>query len=180
VARERGIDPVEVVIDLSLKHDLKLLFMQPLSKPDWERIAENLTHPQTVVTFSDSGAHVSEICDASLQTFFLSYWVRERQLLTLEQAIRKMTYDIANVWGLHDRGLLRRGLVADVMVFDPKTIAPAAPEVWRDLPAGAARLVQKAKGLLCTVVNGQVLLREGEHTGALPGTVLRSASNVRP
>ena len=174
LARERRQDPVEVVINLALENDLKLLFMQPLAKPEWDRIAENLAHPHTVVTFSDSGAHVSEICDASLQTYFLSYWIRERQLMPLEQAIRKMTFDIASVWGLHDRGLLRKGMAADIMAFDPTTIRPAAPEVAHDLPTGAMRLTQKAHGIHCTIVNGQVLLRDGKHTGALPGQVLRS------
>jgi N-acyl-D-aspartate/D-glutamate deacylase len=137
-----------------------------------------LQHPLCVPTFSDSGAHVSQIADASLQTHLLGYWVRERGLLTLEQAIRKMTFDLACFWGrsgLAGRGLLREGWLADVVVFDPETVAPQMPAVEHDLPGGARRLEQKAAGILATVVNGEPVLRENRHTGALPGRLLRSA-----
>ncbi len=173
-ARERGIDPVQLVIDLSLESDFKQMFFQPLQVPDQDGTWAIINHPHSVVTFSDSGAHASQICDYSLQTELLSYWVRERQALTLERAVRKITFDIASVWGLHDRGLLREGLAADIMIFDPARIAPAYPQVVHDLPAGALRLTQKAIGMHYTIVNGQVLMRNGEHTGALPGTVLRN------
>lgn len=174
VARERGQDPVTTVIELSMETGLKQMFLHPVHKPDPEGMLEIVRHPRTVLTFSDSGAHASQISDASLQTHFLSYWVRERQALSLEQAVRKMTYDIANFWGLHDRGLLREGMAADLVVFDPATVAPELPEVSYDFPTGAPRLTQKCRGIACTVVNGQVLTENGVHTGALPGRVLRN------
>ena len=107
-----------------------------------EHALEMIRHPRTVVTFSDSGAHVSQIMDASLQTHLLGYWVRERQELTLEDAVRQVTFVPASYWGMHDRGLLRTGYAADVVVFDPDTIAPMLPEVVNDLARRARRLKQ--------------------------------------
>jgi N-acyl-D-amino-acid deacylase len=166
-------DPVDVIIDLALAKNLKQFFMQTLVNEDQDRVLEMMKHPRSVVTFSDSGAHVSQIMDSSLQTHVLSHWVREKQALTLEQAIRMMSFVPAYHWGLTGRGLLREGNFADVMVFDPEKITPKLPELAHDLPAGAKRLKQKSEGLLATVVNGQVLLRNNEHTGALPGRLLR-------
>lgn len=166
-------DPVDVVIDLALAKNLKQFFMQTLVNEDQDRVLEMMKHPRSVVTFSDSGAHVSQIMDSSLQTHVLSHWVREKQALTLEQAIRMMSFVPAYHWGLQGRGLLREGNFADVMVFDPEKITPKLPELAHDLPAGAKRLKQKSEGLLATVVNGEVLLRNNEHTGALPGKLLR-------
>jgi len=125
------------------------------------------------VTFSDSGAHVSQIMDASLQTHLLSHWVRARQAFTLEQAVRMLSFVPATYWGFADRGLIREGLAADLLVFDPETIAPEMPEVAHDLPAGARRLVQRSRGISATVVNGEIVLRDGKPTGALPGQLLR-------
>ena len=135
--------------------------------------AELIKHPRTVVTFSDSGAHVSQIMDASLQTHLLSHWVRARQAITLEQAVRMLSFEPATHWGFSDRGLIREGMAADLLVLDPDTVAPEMPEVVRDLPAGARRLTQRARGLAATVVNGEVVLRDGKPTGALPGQLLR-------
>jgi N-acyl-D-amino-acid deacylase len=173
VARERGVDPVAAMIDLALEKDLERFFLQPIANENQDHALELIKHPRTVVTFSDSGAHVSQIMDASLQTHLLSHWVRAKQALTLEQAVRMLSFDMATHWGFSDRGLIREGLAADLVVFDPDTIAPEMPEVVRDLPAGARRLVQRARGIAATVVNGEVLLRDGKHTGALPGRLLR-------
>ena len=173
VARERGVDPVEVMIDLALEKDLERFFLQPIANEDQDHALELIKHPRTVVTFSDSGAHVSQIMDASLQTHLLAHWVRAKHALTLEQAVRMLSFDTATAWGFADRGLIREGFAADLVVFDPDTIAPEMPDVVRDLPAGARRLVQRARGIAATVVNGEVLLRDGKHTGALPGRLLR-------
>lgn len=132
-----------------------------------------MRHPRSVVTFSDSGAHVSQIMDSSLQTHVLSHWVREKQALTLEQAIRLLSFVPAWYWGLNRRGSIREGNFADVIVFDPEKITPQLPVLDHDLPAGARRLKQKADGLLTTIVNGEIVLRNNEHTGALPGKLLR-------
>ena len=173
IAREQNKDPVETMIDLALEKHLRLFFQQPLVNEDQDVVLAMMRHPRSVVTFSDSGAHVSQIMDSSIQTHLLSYWVREKQALTLEQAIRKITFDLASFWGLKGRGLLREGNIADVVIFDADKVAPQMPTLVHDLPAGARRLKQKAEGILATIVNGEVVLRNNEHTGALPGRLLR-------
>jgi N-acyl-D-aspartate/D-glutamate deacylase len=173
LARQRGLDPVEAMIQLAVERDLRCFFVQPLFNENLDDVLEMMRHPRSVVTFSDSGAHVSQIMDSSLQTHVLAYWVRQRQSLALEEAVRMLSFEPASAWGLHDRGLLREGLAADVVVFDPDRVAALMPEVVNDLPAGARRLRQKAAGFSASIVNGQVVLRDGEHTGAFPGRVLR-------
>jgi N-acyl-D-amino-acid deacylase len=173
IARERGQDALEVMLDLALEKHLKQFFIQPIVNEDQDIVLAMMRHPRSVVTFSDSGAHVSQIMDSSIQTHLLGHWVRERQALTLEQAIRKLTFDLASFWGLRGRGLLREGHHGDVVVFDPATVAPRMPTLEYDLPAGARRLKQQATGIKATVVNGEVLLRDNQHTGALPGQLLR-------
>lgn len=173
LARARGVTPIELVLDLAAEREMDLFLQQPIANENQDHVLEMMKHPRSVVTFSDSGAHVSQIMDSSLQTHVFSYWVRERQALTLEQAVRMVSYEPATSWGFHDRGLLREGLTADVTVFDPERIGARMPEVHRDLPAGAVRLVQKADGIAASVVNGEVLLRDGKHTGRYPGQLLR-------
>lgn len=173
IAAERNQDPVDVFLDLALEKHLKQFFLQPLANENQEHALEMIKHPRSVVTFSDSGAHVSQIMDSSLQTHLLSYWVREKQAVTLEEAVRMLSFVPASHWGLTGRGLLREGWAADVVIFNPDTITPLLPELTYDLPAGARRLKQQAAGILATVVNGEVVLRNNEHTGALPGQLLR-------
>ncbi len=173
IASELNKDPVEVFIDLALAKNLKQFFLQPLVNENQDHALEMIKNPRSVVTFSDSGAHVSQIMDSSLQTHLLSYWVRDKQAVTLEDAVRMLSFVPASQWGLAGRGLLRPGYQADVVIFNPDTIAPMLPELAYDLPAGARRLKQKAAGIMATVVNGEVVLRNNEHTGALPGRLLR-------
>ncbi len=180
IARERGVDPAEAMIDLALERDLERFFIHPVANEDQDTVLEMMLHPRAVVTFSDSGAHVSQIIDSSLQTHLLSHWVRAKQAFTLEQAVRMLTLVPATHWGFADRGLVREGFAADLIVFDPDTISPEMPEVVNDLPAGARRLVQRARGIAATIVNGEVLLRDGKHTGALPGQLLRGPLARRP
>ena len=174
IAQQRGVDPVELMIDMALEKDLKMFFRTPIANENQDHVLEMMKHPRSVVTFSDSGAHVSQIMDSSLQTHLLSYWVREKEAMSLEEAIRQITYNTATLWGLHDRGLLREGMAADVVIFDPDTVGPRLPEVVNDLPAGARRLKQTADGIMHTIVNGEVLLSNNEHSGAVPGRLLRS------
>jgi len=180
IARERGVDPAEAMIDLALERDLERFFIHPVANEDQDTVLEMMRHPRAVVTFSDSGAHVSQIIDSSLQTHLLSHWVRAKQAFTLEQAVRMLTLVPATHWGFADRGLVREGFAADLIVFDPDTISPELPEVVNDLPAGARRLVQRARGIAATIVNGEVLIRDGKHTGALPGQLLRGPLARRP
>ncbi len=173
-ARRRGCDPVEVVIDAALEGDLKTFFLQQLTPQGDAELIELLQNPSTAMTFSDAGAHVSQICDASIQTHLLAYWVRERQAFPLEAAISMITDRPARMWRLHDRGILAPGYAADVTIFDPDTVAPLMPQVVDDLPGGSRRLEQRAEGYAATIVNGQVLTRDGQATEARAGRLLRA------
>jgi N-acyl-D-aspartate/D-glutamate deacylase len=173
VAAERNMDPVDLMIELALASDFDQLFLQQVTRTDPAELLAMMKHPRTVMTFSDAGAHVSQIMDASIQTHLLRHWVFERQDLTLEEAVRMLTLEPALVWGFSDRGLLREGMIADLNVFDPARVAPAMPTVEHDLPGGATRLKQTSVGILATVVNGEITLDHGVPTGALPGSLLR-------
>jgi N-acyl-D-aspartate/D-glutamate deacylase len=172
LSEQRRRHPVDVMIDLVLENDDQV-FVQPLVNEDPEHVLGMLRHPRTLATFSDSGAHVCQEMGSSLQTHLLSYWVRARQAFSLEEAVRKLTFDNASAWELNDRGLVRAGHRADLVVFDEQRVQPAMPTVQTDLPGGARRLVQKADGIAATIVNGQVTLENGETTGATPGVLLR-------
>jgi N-acyl-D-aspartate/D-glutamate deacylase len=176
LAREHGVDPVELMIDIALETDLKQNFIQPFANEVQEEVLSLMKHPRSVVTFSDAGAHVSQISDCSIATHLLGHWVRREQAVGLEEAVSMLTAQPAAAFGFADRGLLREGYVADLAVFDPETVAPGIPEILHDLPGGARRLVQKSEGFLATLVAGEILLRNGEHTGALPGRLLRRGS----
>jgi len=183
LAAQRNVDPVEVMMDLALDSDFDQLFMQfdatTVPKSEAEALA-TLRHPRTVMTFSDSGAHVSLIMDSSIHTHLLAYWVRERKAFTLEEGVKMITLAPAMAWGFTDRGLLRQGCIADLNIFDPATIAPELPTIEHDLPTGARRLKQKSAGIVATIIAGKVAFRNGEHTGALEGKLLRStAAGVR-
>ena len=177
VAGERGVNPVALMIDLSLESDFDQFFCQPAANENQDHVLEMMKHPRSVVTFSDSGAHVSQIMDSSLQTHLLSHWVREKEAMTLEEAVRELTCVPATYWGMHDRGLIREGLNADLVVFDPKTVAPRMPEVVNDLPSGAKRLKQVANGIRHSIVNGEVFLTDNEHTGSTSGRLFRGRAS---
>jgi N-acyl-D-aspartate/D-glutamate deacylase len=172
LAAARGQHPVEVMIDLVLANDNQV-FVQPLVNEHPDHVLGMLKHPRTLATFSDSGAHVCQEMGSSLQTHLLSYWVRAKQAFTLEEAVRKLTFDNASAWDITDRGLLRAGYRADLVLFDEARVRPAMPTVEADLPGGARRLVQKAEGIAATIVNGEVTLENGTPTGRLPGALLR-------
>ena len=174
LSRMRDQHPVEVMLDLMIENEDQL-FVQPLVNETPEDVLGMLRHPRTLATFSDSGAHVCQEMGASLQTHLLSYWVRHRKKFTLEEAVRMVTFDNASAFELADRGLLRLGYRADIVVFDETTIKPRLPTVESDLPGGSRRLVQKADGIAATVVNGVTTLLDGESTDCYPGEVLRGS-----
>ena len=179
LAAQRNLDPVEVMMDLALESDFNQLFMQfdatTVPKSEAEALAA-LRHPRTVMTFSDSGAHVGLIMDSSIHTHLLAYWVRVREAFTLEEGVKMITLTPAMAWGFTDRGLLRQGCIADLNIFDPATIAPELPTIEYDLPTGARRLKQKSAGILATILAGKVAFRNGGHAGALAGSLLRSTA----
>jgi N-acyl-D-aspartate/D-glutamate deacylase len=172
LSRRQNKHPVEVILDLALDNDNRM-FVQPIVNEQPADVLNLLKHPRTLATFSDSGAHVCQEMGSSLQTHLLSYWVRNKQQFTLEEAVRMLTFDNASAWELPDRGLIRTGYAADLVVFDEATVKPQLPTVETDLPGGARRLVQKADGIAATIVNGVVAIEGGEATGNSGGQVLK-------
>lgn len=178
VAQERGVHPVDLLLDLGLATDLQARFRMPVANLNEDEVAELLLNPDMVVGLSDAGAHASQLCDACQGTYLLARWVREKQALSLEEAIRMLTSRPAEVFGIGDRGRLQEGWPADILVFDPATVA-AGPlrRVW-DFPGGANRLVSEASGIDAVIVNGTILRRNGSDAvaadGKLPGKLLRN------
>lgn len=175
LAASRGVHPVELMIQLALETDLRQLFWQTMAPFDHDAVKQCLAHPDVVLGFSDSGAHVSQMSDASIQTHFLAHWVREREDFTLPEAVRMLTLEPARAYNFADRGLVREGMKADLNVFDPDTVAPTMPELVYDLPGGARRLVQQSVGFRATLVAGEVLIDDGVATEARPGRLVRGA-----
>jgi len=178
-AERRGLPPVAAYLELCLETEGRVILNWPVLNHDFGAIAEMLTTPVVMMGLADSGAHVGQILDASQPTFYLSYWVKERGLVPLEEGIRRITSDTASFAGLPDRGVLRPGAFADVNVVDWDTLSLPLPEYVHDLPGGAGRFVQRAHGFEATLVNGRVFMEKGVHTGELPGTVLRSGPDLR-
>ena len=175
VAEQRGVSPALAMIELALESDFEQLFIQPSLYPqDPDVLLAALRHPHTVMTFSDSGAHLSQISDASIQTYLLGHWVRDRGAFTLEEAVRMITLAPARVWGFSQRGLIREGMLADLNVFDPRKVGPAVPRIVEDLPAGGKRLSQRSVGFAATIVGGEITIRNGEPTERRPGRLLRN------
>ncbi len=175
VAKERGQDGVDTFLDIALADDLKTQYIVPLFNSNEEGVRELITDPRTMIGLSDGGAHVDMLCDAGYCTYLLGTWVREKEAMTLEYAVRRLTSEPASFFGLQDRGRLAPGMAADIVLFDFRTVGSAKrPEMRYDLPGGGRRLVMPAHGIYSTIVNGVVLYEDGKHTGALPGQVLRS------
>jgi N-acyl-D-amino-acid deacylase len=141
---------------------------------DDEAMAKILTYPNAIVGLSDGGAHVQFHGGYGYSTRLLAEWVRDKGVMTIEQAVRRLTFDSASALGLYDRGLLRPGMAADIVIFDPDTVRPLPESVVHDFPAGGWRVKEPAAGIMATIVNGDVLMENGKHTGALPGRVLRN------
>jgi N-acyl-D-amino-acid deacylase len=177
LARWQSKRPIDAFLDLALAEELETVFEDAATQADEQAVKEIFSSPHVLLGQSDAGAHVANANPGfGFATTMLAYWVRERQIMDLEAAIKKLTFLPASIFGMNDRGLLRRGLAADLFVFDPATIDLQPPEKTNDLPEGAARYVQRAKGIHCTIVNGSVLMKDGAHTGLYPGKVLRSGS----
>jgi N-acyl-D-amino-acid deacylase len=177
VARERGCDGVDAFLDLALEDNLGMEFTMELFNADEERIPELITDPRVLVGLSDGGAHVDMLCDAGYCTYLLGRWVREKQVMTLEHAIKRITSEPADFFGIKTRGRLLPGMAADVTVFDYNTVGSnKRGEMRNDLPGSGRRLVMPARGIEHVVVNGQQLYNEGKLSGAMPGQVLRSGA----
>lgn len=173
-AGRRGVSPAEAFVDITLERDGRLLLNWPFLNQDLGAVEEMLQNPTVVMGLADAGAHVGLIMDSSQPTFFLTYWIRERGLYGIGEAVRRLTSDTAGLFGVRDRGELRAGAFADVNVIDLEGMRLAPPQYVHDFPGGAGRYVQRATGYDYTLVNGEVFMESGEHTGALAGRLLRS------
>jgi len=175
IAKAQGKEPVDAFLDLAVEEDLATVFTLGEINMDTEAVAQILGSPYAVVGLSDGGAHVQFHSNVSNPTRLLGYWVREKQIMSLELAVRRLTFDSATAFGIYDRGLLQPGMAADLVVFDPDTVRPVAEDVVHDFPSNGWRMRELAEGIHYTVVNGEVLLEKGTHTGSHPGRVLHNA-----
>jgi N-acyl-D-amino-acid deacylase len=173
VAQAQGKDGLDCFLDLSLEEDLETRFVHTNTQGDARAVCEILKHSSVVIGQSDAGAHMGYDARFGYCTAFLGRWVRDYGIMKLEEAVSKLTFHVASLFGLGDRGLVRPGFAADLAIFDPATINTLEPEYVQDLPAGETRMIQRAAGVHHTVVNGEVVIENGAPTGAYPGRVLR-------
>jgi N-acyl-D-aspartate/D-glutamate deacylase len=173
IARAQGKDGLDCFLDLSLEEDLETRFVHTNTQGDPAAVCEILKHPSVMIGQSDAGAHMSYDARFGYATAFLGRWVRDCGIMNLEEAVSKLTFRVASIFGLNDRGLLRPGMAADIAVFDPATVNTLEPEYVQDLPGNETRMIQKAVGVPYTVVNGELVIENGAPSGALPGKVLR-------
>jgi N-acyl-D-aspartate/D-glutamate deacylase len=169
VARLLGKSPIDAMLDLSLDEELETVFEDSITQGDEKAVAAIFRSPYVMLGQSDAGAHVASANPGfGFGTFLLSYWVRQRGIMPMEEAIRKLTFMPASIFGIHDRGLLRPGMAADVFVFDPAAIDLEKPEQVNDLPEGAPRYIQHAEAS-ATQRQWLVMMKDLPHTGAYPG-----------
>ena len=177
IAKERGQDGVDTFLDLALEDDLQIQYTMALFNANEERIPELINDARVMVGLSDGGAHVDMLCDAGYCTYLLGTWVRDKQAMSLERAIQRLTSEPADFFGIKNRGRLMAGMAADIVVFDHNTVGSAKRgEMRNDLPGGGRRIVMTARGIEHVVVNGQTLYDEGKLGATLPGQVLRSGN----
>ncbi len=174
IARRAGVTPVEAYLDAMDASDGRAIVNWPVMNERESAIEEMVTSPVTILGLADAGAHATQIMDASQPTYLLSHWVRDREVLTLEEGVRRLSSDTASFIGYRDRGVLAEGAFADLNVIDLDGLSLDLPEIVHDFPGGAPRFVQRATGIDHTIVNGVAFMDHGEHTGALPGRLLRS------
>jgi N-acyl-D-aspartate/D-glutamate deacylase len=175
IAAERGVDGVDALLDVTLEDDLQNEFTVQSWNTRVDRMAELLNDRSVLLGLGDGGAHLDMLCDSGYPTYVLGTWVRERKVLTLEEAVRRMTSDPADFFGIRDRGRIAPGMAADIVIFDPATIGMSGrAERIYDLPGGGKRMVKRSRGIEYTLVNGVVTWEKGTLTGASAGKVLRS------
>jgi N-acyl-D-amino-acid deacylase len=175
IAKERGKDGLDTFLDLAIEDDLQLLYTYELFNAKEENIPELILEPRAMIGLSDGGAHCDMLCDVGYCTYLLGTWVRDRQVMTLEHAVKRLTSEPAAFFGITQRGVIKQSLAADFAIFDLKTVgSKKRGDMVNDLPGGGKRLIMPAQGVQYTVVNGTVLYDHGKHSGAFPGQVLRS------
>ncbi len=174
IAEKEAKRPIDVYLDMALLDGLQTKFQTEAFNYDQQGVKRLVTEDRFMIGLSDGGAHVTMLCDAGYATALLEIWVRKRKALTLESAVNKLTKVPADLYGIPDRGVLVEGKVADLVLFDPDTVASKPPEFVDDFPLGSRRLVAKAEGIIATFVAGRQVYENGNHTGIFPGRVLRS------
>jgi N-acyl-D-aspartate/D-glutamate deacylase len=174
IAKAQGKGIIDAFLDLTVEEHLDTEWLHGENNVDDDAVGKILTYPNAIIGLSDGGAHVQFQSGFGFSTRLLAEWVREKQVMSLETAVRRLTFESASTFGLYDRGLLQPGKAADIVIFDPDTVKPLPLEVLHDFPTGAKRIKEPAQGIYATFVAGEMLMREGEHTGALPGRVLRN------
>jgi N-acyl-D-aspartate/D-glutamate deacylase len=175
MAEEQGKNIIDAFLDLVVEEELNTSFLHGELNVDFDACTQILNYPNSFVGLSDGGAHVQFHGGYGYSTRLLGYWVREKEIMPLENAVRKLTFDSASAFGIYDRGLLRPGMAADIAIFDRDTVRPLPEQVVHDFPAGGWRMQELAEGVKSTIVNGEVLIEDGKPTGALPGRVMRNA-----
>jgi N-acyl-D-amino-acid deacylase len=174
IAKTQGKGIIDSLCDLAVEENLDTEWLHGENNVDEDAVAKILTYPNAIIGLSDGGAHVQFQSGFGFSTRLLAEWVRDKKVMSLEQAVRRLTFESASIFGLYDRGLLRPGMVADIVIFDADTVKPLPLEVLHDFPTGAKRIKEPAQGIHMTIVNGQVLMEDGKHSGNLPGRVLRN------
>jgi N-acyl-D-aspartate/D-glutamate deacylase len=175
IGRAEAKDGVDAFLDLTLADDLELEFTMTSFNTRIDRMAELLNNPAILIGLGDGGAHVDMLCDSGYPTYLLGTWVREREVLSLPEAVRRLTSDPADLFGIRDRGRLLPGLAADIAIFDPATVGSSNRGERRyDLPGGGKRMVMPSRGVRYTIVNGVTTYADGELVGASAGKILRS------
>lgn len=179
MAGQQGKELLDCFLDLALEEDLDTEFRILDFNGDDNAVAEILTRPYSLIGLSDAGAHLAFECGQGYCSRFLGYWVREKGIMSLEEGVRRLTTMPAAIYGIQDRGIIKLGYAADMVVFDPATISELPLEFVNDLPDGGVRAVQRACGIHATFVNGEALIVDGEHTGSYPGRLLRNSLSIR-
>jgi N-acyl-D-aspartate/D-glutamate deacylase len=177
-AAAAGVSMAEWYVDFLVRTDGAGIVYWPILNQSLDAVAEMIRDDRVVLGLADGGAHVGQILDASQPTWFLTYWVREQGVVPLERAIQRLSSDGARLFGLPRRGTLEAGSAADVNLIEWDRLALPLPTFVHDLPHGAGRFVQRADGYVATVVGGEAVMEGGEHTGALPGRVLRGGTTA--
>jgi len=177
VATRRGRDPVDTFFDLIVEDRLAVRFTVTMLNGKEDRIADFIADPRVMIGLSDGGAHIDQMCDAAYPTYLLGKWVREKAVMSLERAVQRMTSEPADFFGIQNRGRLKPGKAADIVIFDPDTVNSTlrAKATW-DLPGGARQMMIEPTGIDFTIVNGAVLYEGGRDTTARAGRLLRSGN----
>jgi N-acyl-D-amino-acid deacylase len=176
LANATGKDAVDALLDLALDERMELGVTLSVINVNPEVVSLILKLPNTLIGLSDAGAHVAQHCDAGLTSYLLHEWVHRRGVLTLEEAVRRLTSELADFLELRTKGRLAPGMDADLVIFDPAAIKPLEPEWVNDLPGGGPRLIERSEGIEYTIIGGEVLFVHNEYQGGLPGKVMRTVS----